>query len=210
MTQSISQASRVRPLLFSLLTLVLLTTGCTRQEGLLPNYKEDDLRERHLIKQQSVLQKLTVIPIGPNRNQISPYDTDRITKFVENYKLSGLDQLNITYQNSHAAEPAITALLKSLNETGNTTKPAGSKSGPVEIVFTYIATQTVLDRSCAGTRTDGGQTFMVPNKTIGCAFTSAFAQQVDQPRDLVEPRQRDKKFFNPSKTEPSPAVDTTK
>jgi len=204
MTHTIRQIPRFRHLIFSLLPLVILITGCTRQDGLLPNYKEDDLRERHLMKQQTTLQKLTVIPIGPERNQISPYDTDRIKSFVDGYKLSGLDRLTITYYNSQAAEPAVADQFKSLNETRTTTKSAGTKSGPVEIVLSYTAIQTVLDRNCDGRRTDGGLTFMVPNKTMGCAFTAAFAQQVDQPRDLIEPRQQDKKYYK-STTNDAPA-----
>ena len=210
MTHTLKQPSRGKYLLISLLPLMILTTGCTRPEGLLPNYKEDDLRERHLMKQQATLQKLTVIPIGPQRDQISPNDSDRITSFVEGYKLSGLDRLTITYSNSQAAEPAIAAQLKSLNEIRTTTKSAGTKSGPVEIVFSYTAIQTVLDRNCDGRRTDGGQTFMVPNKTMGCAFTAAFAQQVDQPRDLVEPRQQDKKYYKSTITDtPAPTNSNT-
>ena len=57
-----------------------------------PNYQEDDLRERHQVKQQVVLNKLSVIPIGSKQNQLSPYDTNRIIGFIENYKLSGLDR----------------------------------------------------------------------------------------------------------------------
>jgi pilus biogenesis lipoprotein CpaD len=203
MTHTIRQIPRFRHLIFSLLPLVVMVTGCTSQDGLLPSYKEDDLRERHLMKQQTTLQKLTVIPIGPQRDQINPNDADRITSFVESYKLSGLDRLIITYYNSKAAEPAVAAQLKSLNETRTTTKTAGTKSGPVEIVFSYAAIQTVLDRNCDGRRTDGGLTFMVPNKTMGCAFTAAFAQQVAEPRDLVEPRQQDKKYYK------STIIDTT-
>jgi len=121
MTHTIRQIPRFRHLFFSLLPLVIMVTGCTSQDGLLPSYQEDDLRERHLMKQQTTLQKLTVIPIGPQRDQINPNDADRITSFVESYKLSGLDRLIITYYNSKAAEPAVAAQLKSLNETRTTT-----------------------------------------------------------------------------------------
>jgi type IV pilus biogenesis protein CpaD/CtpE len=38
---------------------------------------------------------------------------------------------------------------------------------------------------------------------MGCAFTAAFAQQVAEPRDLVEPRQQDKKYYK------STIIDTT-
>lgn len=195
MTYPRPQSPFSKPFLFSLLALACLTAGCTRQQGVLPNYQEDDIRERHLMKQQSQLQKLSIIPIGPNQDQISPYDTNRIIGFVENYKLSGLDHLTITYHGSKAAEPTIDALLNGLNETRSKTKSAPSKPGSTEIIFSYAAIQTVLDRNCEGSRTDGGMTLMVPNKTMGCAYSVAFAQQVDQPRDLVDPRQQDKKYY---------------
>jgi len=200
MTYSLRLTPYCKPGLFILFGLALLMTGCTNQQGILPNYQEDDLRERHQVKQQVVLHKLSVIPIGSKQNQLSPYDTNRIIGFVEKYKLSGLDRLTITYSGSQAAKPMVAALLKNLGETIITTKSNGSKSGPGEIVFSYPATQTVLDRNCEGNRTDEGRTLMVPNKTMGCAYTEAFSRQVDQPRDLIEPRQRDKHYYSAPKT----------
>ncbi len=180
--------------LMGLLLVAILSTGCTRQQGFLPNYLEDDLRERHMIKQQPMQQRLSVIPVGPGQDQISPNDMDRIKSFVGTYQLSALSSLSITYSGSQAAQPVVSRLLKSLDESRFMTKVADSKSGSNEIVFSYAATQTVLDRNCAGTHSEGGLTLMVPNKTMGCAFTTAFAQQIDQPRDLIEPRPRDKKY----------------
>lgn len=203
-----TQISQTKPMLYSLLVFALLTTGCTRQQGVLPNYQEDDLRERHLVKQQPVLKKLSVIPVGPKQEQISPYDSDRIASFIQDYKLSGLDHLTITYAGSRSAEPAITALLKNLDEAHNTTKTTKAQTGQVEIIFSYPAIQTVLDRNCEGRRTDGGMTLMVPNKTMGCAYAVAMAQQIDQPRDLVEPRQRDKKYYQSTATS-TPATTAT-
>jgi pilus biogenesis lipoprotein CpaD len=203
-----TRVSKKKPILFILFGLSLLTAGCTRQQGVLPNYQEDDLRERHLIKQQSMLEKLSVIPVGPKQDRINPYDIERITSFVQNYKLSGLDHLTITYVGSRSAEPAITALLKSLDETDSTTKSIGAQGRKIEILFSYTTIQAALDRSCEGRRTDGGITLMVPNKTMGCAYSVALAQQIDQPRDLVEPRQRDKKYYQSTSTS-SPATATT-
>ena len=200
MTHKSASLTLSKPALASLLLVAVLSTGCTRQQGLLPNYLEDDLRERHVIKQQPMQQRLSVVPIGPGHDRISPNDMDRIKSFVGTYQLSALSSLDITYSGSQAAQPLIANLLKSLDESRVTTRAAGSKSGFNEIVFSYTATQTVLDRNCAGSHSEGGGTLMVPNKTMGCALTTAFAQQIDQPRDLIEPRPLDKKFYTSKQT----------
>lgn len=182
-----------------LVTLIcgLLTAGCTKQQGILPNYVEDDLRERHLIKQQARPQKLTVMPVGSNHDQISPSDLPKITRFVEGFQLNGSGYLAIEFAGSKASEPAIMAIMTEMNEKRTTTKTGDTKSGSVAVILSYTSIQSVLDRNCEGTRTEGGQTYMVPNKTMGCSYALAFAQQVENPRDLIEPQPREKVYYTP-------------
>ena len=200
---------------FSLLVIVSLVGGCTRQQGLFPNYQDDDMRERHLMKSKPIQQSLTITPIGPAQDRISPADADRINRFVDQFKLASLSQLTIDYAGSGNARTAVNALVKDLDSSQITTRSETMKSGVVQIVFSYTAVQTVLDKSCDGIRTDGGNTLFVPNKTIGCAYSKAFAQQVNDPRDLIDPRPIEKKYYsstnnpNGSKSETEDASTTT-
>lgn len=178
----------------SLICLGMMLANCTRPQGIFPNGLDDDLRERHLVKQQARTQSLTIVPIGPKQDQISLNDVERITAFVEDYKQSGLDSLKITYAGSHAVQPALAALLGRLGETQTVTSNGKARLGMIEIQLSYTANEAVLDRDCQGRHTDGGMTFMVPNKSMGCAFTLAVAKQINDPRDMSEPHALEKKF----------------
>ena len=152
------------------------------------------MRERHLVKQQTKIQNLSILPIGPKHDQISQNDLERITAFVGDYKESGLDSLKVTYAGSQAVQPALTALLNKLGESKTVSTNGKARLGMAEVVLSYTAIEAVLDRDCQGRHTDGGMTFMVPNKSIGCAYTLAFAKQINDPRELSEPRALEKKF----------------
>jgi pilus biogenesis lipoprotein CpaD len=184
---------------FALLCLAVMMAGCSASQQARNNYLDDDMRERHVVRPQTVVQHLNVQPIGPQHDRLNQADADRIKAFVQSYQSKGLDDLKISYSGSQAAQPAINALLKKAN-IHNVAVISGSSSGGHEIVLSYSAIQPVLVGDCQGSRTQGGDTFSVPNKTMGCSVTTAFAQQVDNPRDLIEPRAVEKKFYTVKET----------
>ena len=203
--------SRVGSLGFVALALLAAPLGaCTSRLDRVVNQAQaipDDYRQRHPIVLTNAAQTLDVFPGGPS-GQLDQRQMKDIEAFVKAYKSAGQGAMQVLVprgagHGGAVSQATLTAVRHALVHygmhgyinAGSYDVTDATLAAPLRLSFTRLSAK--LGSNCGDWPADlvGGSTTQSwenrPYYNLGCATQQTLAAQVDDPRDLVNPRAED-------------------
>lgn len=179
--------------------LVLLATsvaGCTLP---LANSEDqlDQVSNRFPIKVEPQVASI-VVPVGAD-GVLQARDGDRIRAFADVWKLRGYGLLGVSSEGPVAPEVAlrdVRAILVAANVSESAMRVSGDRTNDAgrgaHVSLTFM-TDTAVAESCEGNWSEdfGEEPRNLPYRDFACASQQNLAAILEDPRDLMQPREQD-------------------
>ncbi len=185
---------------------LLALAGCANVDRMkTSSIPMDDYRHRHPILLSETAQKLDIFP-APDMNGLDRRSFAQVAEFGRLYRASGQGPINIFVPTGGPAplpRDAIVAIRRALARGGArpplqvTRYPVANRDLASPIRLSFIGLRARVADRCGQWPSDlaSGSTVQgwanKPYWNFGCAYQSALAEEVADPRDLVTPRAED-------------------
>lgn len=139
-----------------------------------------------------------VVPVGMD-GALQARDVDRVRAFAEIWKARGYGQLSISAEGASAGDASlreVRALLAAANIPDASVRVSAQGSGQADkatsVVLTYMTDKAVAE-SCDANWSEniGEEPRNLPWRDFACASQQNLAALLEDPRDLIEPREQD-------------------
>lgn len=139
-----------------------------------------------------------VVPVGAD-GSLQARDGDRVRVFADAWKLRGYGLLGVSSEGPVAPEVAlrdVRAILAAANVGENSMRVSGDRAGDAgrgaSVSLTFM-TDTAVAESCAGNWSEdmGEEPRNLPYPNFACSSQQNLAAILEDPRDLIQPRQQD-------------------
>lgn len=189
-----------------LLAGLFATTGCATVDRMkTSSIPMDDYRNRHPIVLAETPQKLDIFP-SPHGHGLDGRSAAQVAQFGRLYLASGQGPINVfvpTGRNVALPHETVAAIRQALAQSGATPNlqvsryPAVNPNLASPVRLSFLGVKAKVATPCgqwpsdlaSGSNLSGWEN--KPYWNMGCAYQSAIAEQVADPRDLVGPRAED-------------------